>query len=276
MKYRLIAFDVDNTLIDHRKQLTPRVEQSIKKATAAGCNVVISSGRSYVECEELFKRLPEIRYFVGNSGSTVMDAQNCEYLFSAAFTPDESRQVFEKLHGLDCMVTIHAGPWLYIENSARENLAHYETDCYTGLFNASGTWIDSAEELAVSREDVFKIDIFFHSVEDKLAAEQSLKGFNASMSGGTRTNLELIPGKCTKGTGLQMLSKYLEIPIENVAACGDANNDISMIKAAGLGIAVGNADDDLKTAADVIVADCDHDGAAEAIELILSASAQSE
>lgn len=270
MKYRLIAFDVDNTLIDHRKQLTLRVEKGIKKAAAAGCEVVISSGRSYIECEELFGRLPEIRYFIGNSGSSVMDAQKCEYIFSAAFTPDESRQVFEKLRGLDYMVTIHAGLNLYIENSARNDLAYYETDCYTGLFDQSGTWIDSCEELALSRDDVFKIDIFFHSVEDKLTAEQRLYGSNASKTGGTRTNLELVPGKCTKGTGLLKLSKHLGIPIEEAAACGDANNDLSMVIAAGLGIAVGNATEELKAAADVIVADCDHDGAAEAIDLILS------
>lgn len=269
MKYRLIAFDVDNTLLDSQKRLTPRVEEAVKRAADAGCGVVISSGRSYIECDEYFRRIPEIRYLVGNSGSTVMDAQKLEYLFSAAFTADESRYAFEKLRGLDYMVTIHAGLNLYVENSARDCLARYETDCYTRLFDETGTWIESAEELALSRDDVFKIDIFFHSEEDKLIAERRFEGFNASMTAGTRTNLELVPGKCTKGTGLMMLCKHLGIPAECAAACGDANNDLSMIKAAGLGIAVGNASDELKAAADLIVADCDHDGAAEAIDFIL-------
>lgn len=269
MKYELIAFDVDNTLLDHRKQLTPRVEEAIKTAAAAGCGVVINSGRSYMECREFFERIPEIRYFVGNSGSAVMDVSDCSYIYAAAFTREESEYVFSKLRGLDYMVTIHAGLDLFVEKSARGNLVHYETDCYTRLFDDTGIWIDSAEELALSRDDVYKIDIFFHSMEDKLTAEERLEGFNASMTSGTRLNLELVPEKSTKGTGLLMLAQHLGIPVEATAACGDAGNDLSMIKAAGLGIAVGNATEELKAAADAIVADCDHDGAAEAIEMIM-------
>ena len=80
------------------------------------------------------------------------------------------------------------------------------------------------------------------------------------------TSLEISPRGVTKALGLQILCRYLGIPIEESVAVGDADNDIDVLKAAGLSVAMGNANKTVKDLCDVIVADNDRDGVVEVID----------
>ena len=83
------------------------------------------------------------------------------------------------------------------------------------------------------------------------------------------SSLEISAQGVDKGVGLKKLCEYLDIPIDQTIAVGDADNDLGALKYAGLAIAMGNANEHVKKIADVIVADCDHEGCAEAIETYL-------
>ena len=85
------------------------------------------------------------------------------------------------------------------------------------------------------------------------------------------SSLECSAAGVSKGTGLERLCGLLGIPPEACIAVGDADNDIPMLRSAGLGIAMGNAPEYVKTAADRIVSDLDHGGCAEAIMMLLDA-----
>lgn len=82
-------------------------------------------------------------------------------------------------------------------------------------------------------------------------------------------SLELTAAGVNKGTGLVKLCEHLGISVDETIAVGDADNDIAILKTAGLAVAMGNAEEYVKALADVVVADCDHDGCAEAIEKYL-------
>jgi hypothetical protein len=82
-------------------------------------------------------------------------------------------------------------------------------------------------------------------------------------------SLEISAQKVDKGIGLKKLCEYLGISIDETIAVGDGYNDLEALKAAGLSIAMGNAVEEIKEIADVVVADCDHDGCAQAIEQYL-------
>ena len=86
---------------------------------------------------------------------------------------------------------------------------------------------------------------------------------------GSIFNYEISAVGVSKAEGLQVLCDHLELSIRQSIACGDEGNDYDMIQAAGLGVAMGNAIEAIKEIADVVVADCDHDGVAEAIETYL-------
>ena len=83
------------------------------------------------------------------------------------------------------------------------------------------------------------------------------------------SSLEFSPAGVNKGTGLLALAELLSIPRDATIAVGDADNDLGMLRAAGLGIAMGNANESARAVADAVVADNDHDGCAEAIRRFL-------
>ena len=83
------------------------------------------------------------------------------------------------------------------------------------------------------------------------------------------TSLEISAKNTTKGLGLQKLCEHLGISIDEAIAVGDADNDLDVLKRAGLSVAMGNANDNVKKIADVVVEDCDHDGCVQAIEKYL-------
>ena len=92
---------------------------------------------------------------------------------------------------------------------------------------------------------------------------------SGSTSSGIPNNFEITAPGVSKGEGLCLLCRTLGIDIAQTVACGDEGNDVSILRSAGLGVAMGNATAEAKAAADVQVADCDHDGVAEAIERYL-------
>ena len=94
----------------------------------------------------------------------------------------------------------------------------------------------------------------------------AISRFDLQLSDAETTSLEISPPGVTKALGLQFLCDYLDIPIEETVAVGDADNDLDVLKAAGLSVAMGNANDRVKQLCDVQVADNDHDGIAEVID----------
>ena len=107
--------------------------------------------------------------------------------------------------------------------------------------------------------------------EDRDAAIASLAGEDVNIVCCEKHSIEITHASVTKGTGLLALAAQLGIPAEETIAVGDADNDLPMLRAAGLGVAMGNANENARAASDVTVADNDHDGCAEAIRRFLLA-----
>ena len=264
--YKLIAFDVDNTLLNSQKEITPHTIEMIKMAAKKGCNVLLCSGRSLAESRVYYEMIPEMQFFIGNSGSVIVDMHKKEHIFAHPFDVIAANCIYNEIKDLDCMITIHAGEELYINSEHKNSGDYYGVRCYDKLFNDTATWVEDISDIVCKREDIYKIDLFFHSQQGKYEGMDRLRKLGLEIYGATSTNLEVVPGSCNKGSALLKLCEYLNIPPELSAACGDGGNDIFMIKSAGLGIAMGNSIKELKNEADVIVSDCDHEGAAEAIE----------
>ena len=116
-----------------------------------------------------------------------------------------------------------------------------------------------------------KIDLYFASPDERAAYLARVEGVHAQITPCDYAGLEINASSVDKGTGLAALCDYLHIPLSDAIAIGDAENDVSMLRAAGLAVAMGNALDAVKAEADVIAPDCDHDGVADVIERYLLA-----
>ena len=114
-----------------------------------------------------------------------------------------------------------------------------------------------------------KLNLFFHDPEEYARMGELLDELGVNHPAAIPYHHEVSPADVSKAVGLRVLCDHLGLSMEEAIACGDEGNDREMLLAAGLGAAMGNGSEAAKSAADVIVADCDHDGVAEVIERYL-------
>lgn len=270
MKYVLLATDMDGTAVNDRNRMSPRTEAAIHCALAQGYEVIFSTGRCPAEIRPFLKRFPDMHYAVCTNGSLVLDLRSGTPLRSVVVDPKVVEQALEAIHGMDYTAGFYLGDEFYMDESARDRLEHYNCACFKQLFEECATWVESGYE--VFRGDphcVRKVNLYFHDPEEHRRAGELFAKLPMNYPSGIPMDYEICPPELSKGEGVKLICEHLGIDPGLCVACGDAGNDQSMFAVAGLGVAVGNAVPELKAMADVIVADCEHDGLAEAIETYL-------
>lgn len=270
MNYVLLATDMDGTAVNDRNRMSPRTEETIHRALAQGYEVIFSTGRCPAEIRPFLKRFPDMHFAVCTNGSLVMDLRTGTPLRSVVVDPAVVEQALEAIHGMDYTAGFYLGDEFYMDESVRDRLEHYNCACFKQLFEECATWVESGYE--VFRRDphcVRKVNLYFHDAEEHRRAGELFAKLPMNYPSGIPMDYEICPPELSKGAGVELICEHLGISPQQCIACGDAGNDQSMFAAAGLGVAVGNAVPELKAMADVIVADCEHDGLAEAIDMYL-------
>lgn len=237
MKYKLLALDMDGTLLNDDHQISPETEKWIRKAMAAGVHVCLSTGRGFDEAISFGDQLGLKTPMVTANGSEVWK------------TPHElyHRELFEK----SIIETMH--------NIAQEKKVWFWAYAVEGVYNEKN-WDDSLLE----RNQWIKFG--YHIEDDEvrhgvLMQLQDMGGLEITNS--SPVNLEINPKGINKASGIRMVcEELLGIDMSEVIAVGDSLNDLAVIQAAGLGVAMGNAQDTLKENADVVTASNNEDGIA--------------
>ncbi|WEV43573.1 Cof-type HAD-IIB family hydrolase [Lactobacillus sp. ESL0684] len=265
---KLIAIDVDNTLVNSRKEITSKVKDTILAARAKSIKVVICTGRALSGVTRYLQELE-------------IDNQNNEYVIGfngAVVQSTDQKLIYEKYLAYE--------DYLILEDISRKKQLHFQAvdanRIYTanrdiGHYSIYNSRIVNMEISYRTREEMAKIPIYKCMFLDK---PELLDEFEADplykktkqVSDITRTEpmyLEGVAKGTNKGTGLATLCEYLNITSENVMAIGDERNDISMINYAGIGVAMGNAVEEVKREADMVTTDCEHNGVAKAILTVL-------
>ena len=269
-QYRLIALDIDGTLLNSRKEVTPACADAVRKASEAGKIIVYCTGRAVSELEEFSTLLPEIRWGVFASGAGLVDMQD-RSVFSLRPVPRQHADTILALAKTkDIMPQLVIGKRDVIQASHMKNLDHFHMEVYRPLYERAMTLVPDIYEFAAGcQEDFLKINLYHAEAEERARTREQLAHLPLERVYSETTSLECSALGVNKGAGLLRLCGELGVPSEACVAVGDADNDIPMIRAAGLGVAMGNAAEHVKAAADRVVADADHDGCAEAIRLAL-------
>lgn len=270
MEYRLLAMDMDGTVLNSEKKITPRTQSAIRKALAGGKEVLFATGRSPSEVREYLNTFPGMNYVLCLSGALVLDLRRGKTLAETTIPRPLAEQILSAAAGLDAMVTLYAGDDVFVERKRKGNMDYYGCQCFAKLYDDCAVWVENIRDVLDRYGDcIHKANIFCHSPEEWRKADDALRGLSLNYAIGLPNNYEISPLGVDKGLGLQMLCEAAGIPIQQAVAVGDGGNDVAMIRAAGLGVAMGNASEPIKTLADAVTADCDHDGVAEAIETYL-------
>ena len=267
--YQLIAMDMDGTLLNSRKQVSPETLREIREAVSRGKIVVYATGRAVCEMEEYFDQLPEIRYAVFASGAGLYDVQERRAFGLQTIPAELAMQVMEAVKDRDIMPQIVLADCVAVQRDQMDRLEDYQMKPYRPMYERVMTRVEDIRAFAVEHQgEILKMNVYHTNPEDRLRTKERLADLQLEKVFSEVTSLECSAKGVDKGTGLAALCRYLGIDPERSIAVGDAPNDLPMIRTAGLGVAMGNAKPEVLEAADVVVADNDHDGCAEAIRLM--------
>ena len=157
-----------------------------------------------------------------------------------------------------------------IQASHMEQLEHFHMDVYRPMYEQAMTLVPDIFAYAETCRDPFlKINLYHADPEERIRTRAQLESPDLDLVYSEVSSVECSAAGVSKGSGLERLCGLLGVPMQACIAVGDAENDVAMLRAAGLGVAMGNAPEHVKTAADRVVSDLDHGGCAEAIRLLL-------
>lgn len=264
--YQLIALDIDGTLLNSRKEVPPECADAIRKAAAAGKTVVFCTGRAVCELTEFFSMLPEIRWAVYASGAGLYDIQNRKTFSLRGLSRPDADAVLALAKTKDIMPQLVIGDRDVIQASHMERLERYHMEIYRPLYERAMTLVPDIYAYAEAcREDFLKINLYHAVAAERVRTREQLSNLPIERVYSEISSVECSALGVNKGTGLLRLCEALGVSPVVCVAVGDAENDMPMLRAAGLGVAMGNAPAHVKAAADYVAADCDHGGCAEAI-----------
>lgn len=267
--YSLIAVDLDGTLLNSSLTVSPRTERALKEAMKRGKEVVFCTGRSLSEMNRYLRQFPELHYAIAEAGACLYDVREQRVLEQKSFTAEESETIFNIVDGMDVMATAYLDGLTYTFLPEGADLSHFSMMHFKETFEESTVWSPELLRPENRRTAYSKFVFFFADPEERVRALQEFWKLPLSAAVCYFNNIELTPQGVDKGTGMEMLSRRLGIPSEEMIAIGDSENDLPMLRRAGLPLAMGNAIPELKRIAAHTLPDCNHDGVAEAIERFL-------
>ncbi len=275
-RYRLLAIDVDGTLVNSQHELSERTRRAVLKAKRAGVEIVLATGRRYSRVLPLVEPLELNVPLITASGALIKRAADHQTLFQAEFQPGTLEQCLAAIqaHGYEAVLygdTYHEGFDFYHRDATigcallteffaknagfgrvhARIMAEPPPGIFAGFVMGGRRQM---QELATELAEALPDQLYLHVLRSPRYA-----GFMC----------EIAPAGVSKWTGVWRLAKAWDISAEEICAVGDDVNDIPMIEAAGLGVAMGNAVSETKAAADRIAPTNDEDGLEQVVQWVL-------
>jgi hypothetical protein len=249
MAYQILFTDLDGTLLDNKGEIPEGTVDAIARAFDAGKQVVICSGRTWLSMDPFEQALgitgPN-RYGVAFNGGLVYEVSSKKILFEHPMGNELGLLVVKELQKMDADILLYADDILYAERESTQNSA------YSTHVNIPIVYM---KDLMETKGEIMKIIVkgeYEHLLNISNITKPMFAG-RCNVFFSSKTLIEFAHPETHKGNGIKLLAKYLNIPINEVIAMGDQANDIDMLREAGLGIAVSNATEETKAAADLVL-----------------------
>jgi Cof subfamily protein (haloacid dehalogenase superfamily) len=255
MSYKIIASDLDGTLFNKKGEISEENSKAIKTLYEMGVHFVPTSGRSFGEMPPEIRKNPYIRYYIGSDGATVYDKVT-DTTHSLTIPTELSHFILDKLFTYPVNMMLHADNNSYVD-ADMHNEADYRK------YNYSQSWIDFTFETNLPKpdfqnfaytKDVEMFCVFFKNPDELLECKEFFGAHpDLLVAQSYKHNLEIFYKTAGKGNALMLLADILGVDRKDTIAVGDSTNDYTMVKMAGLGLAMDNAVDELKAVADEVI-----------------------
>ncbi len=255
MDYKIIASDLDGTLLRH-DAISEENQNAIKEIINKGVYFVPATGRAFDELPKHLKETELFRYYIVSDGAQIYDKQNNE-MFEFLMKKEKTKQVLDKLFSYDICIFVHHDIYSYCDKQK------HDAEIYKS-YNMNKHWVEFSLAKEVAKENfkefVYSLDgismlvPFFKNKKDLIDCQKYFENDNDVIIAQTDpNNIEIVAKEAGKGNSLMCLADILGIDRNATIAVGDSTNDCTMVKMAGLGLAVENAVEELKEVANKVI-----------------------
>ena len=263
---RLIAFDMDGTVLQSDGEITERLQNILEKAMDLGIYVVPCSGRGRMQVPPTVEVL-QVPYTITSNGGLIWDETQDRRLYADLIPWEMAAGMYRDIEDLGGLTCFHIDRGVYYQEADREMLEQRYSFSRLAIMHAVP---DGEALIRQRREGIEKIFVRTENIESRAQIrDRILENYPVFCSSSSMKNLEFSMPGCTKGKALQWLCDYLKIDPSQVVAFGDGENDKEMLMFAGLGLAVADAGEACRAAADDVIGACADDGVAAWLEQLL-------
>lgn len=271
---RLLVLDIDGTLLNSEDIVTPVVKQAIADARELGVSVALATGRRVGSTRDVVEEVGILLPIVTFNGALVWDTATETAIHELAFSPEVIARIIELSRQAGLSPVLLQGPG-YGERIFVPDEHEFRPEYLEWFLDPRR---NEVEELPVADltelPGILTIDLFGPEASIAKLSEQLAElevqtydvGQVSTQSDPPNWALNVHMPGASKAAGVQVLAHSLGCTLQDVVAIGDGYNDLPLLEAAGTGVAMGNANDEVKRRADAVVNGHDEDGVAEAIE----------
>lgn len=268
-KIKMIGLDLDGTLLNERKELLPYTKEVLRRALDKGVVVLTATGRPWMGIPEELRTFPGMHYALTSNGARILDIREGSVLIEQLLSRESAKKALEICGKYDTLQEVYYDGQGY---ASADKMAHVEK------YHHNPNMWEYLRTTRIPVQDIFRLvdeeergldkvqALFADMNERRLAWDELSRVDGLELVGSLGYNIEVNAAGVNKGTGLIELGKLLGIKREEIMACGDGDNDTVMLREVGFGVAMANAEDQVKAAADYITDSNDNEGAAKAIE----------
>ena len=272
---KIISLDLDGTLLDSQKRLSEENRAALEEAAAKGVHIVPTTGRFFGMMPQAIRDLPFVRYAITINGAQVYDRKTDAAIVREEIPLGMALDLICLIENHDVIYDCYRSNWGWMTQSLQEKAEAYATDTHylRMVLDFRNPVPDLKEHLRATAEegDVQKVMLFARNEPGseevtKAITEEVSRRFPAiKTTSSTWNNLEFNISTAHKGNSLRRFAEHLGYTLDNCMALGDGTNDLSMIEAAGLGVAMSNAHPLVLAAANHVTVSNDENGVAKAI-----------
>ena len=274
---RIVALDLDGTLLDSQKRLSERNRAALARAAEKGVLIVPTTGRFFGMMPPAIRDLPFVRYAITINGAQVYDRETDTALVRDEIPLETALGVMEILDRHDVIYDCYRQNWGWMTAALQDKAADYATnEHYLKMvreFRKPVPELKAHLRATAAEGDVQKIMLFGRRDEewgmrDEIVRELNERFPEIKVTSSTWNNIELNIRTAHKGNALKRFAEHLGFTLENCMAFGDGMNDFTMVEAAGMGVAMANAEPEVKRVAKIVTTSNDEDGVAAVLETL--------
>lgn len=272
MDIRMIVVDMDGTLLNEVNKITARTIEVLQKAEDRGIMIVPATGRCRALLPDELRQNLNIRYAILENGAEIWDYKENKAVYQSSLPEGIAAQVYDRIKGHTCFAEFFRNGEAYSEMDCFDRLMGMELDQnFVNYFRRNHIFVRTFEKLPEVLRQTKKINMYNLEPSLRLELDKFLQDAgNCAMTSSVFDNLEVQNRKTGKGEALNILCERTGVSRKEVIAFGDGDNDLQMLQCAGIGIAMSNATEKTRNAADEVARSNKEEGVAVYLEKFLA------